>query len=506
MKKVGKNRHIGKLKSWVKRGIFKAGSLSDLSYSISGKEALINQIWFHKYKILSVLGRGGSSDVFLAEHIKLKSPRAIKRIRKDHILHEHLLNEAYILKNLRHTCIPVIYDFEEDEQYSYIIEQHIEGQSLSQFRKQWLGKVNEKVIVDIGIQICDLLLYLYSLDNPILYLDLQPNNIIISREKVKLIDFGASVYKKEVNRRRYSLGTKGFAAPELYGSKKPSERTDIYGLGALLMFLATGGKPQLHTFLGISNKSIKSYSKKLERIIKTCLSTNPFFRYAKVEILKKQLLLLNERKSNKTRRKDESNEPISIAIGGAQSRIGVTHLSILITSYFRHIGFNSLYIEANNSYHAYKLIESQKNIKLEGGIYKVCDFNGSYSFNKSNYFNILPFYEIQLPIDIEPYKFRVIDYGVLNHEKLSDFLEADIKACILGSKEWELEQSENIFKLLNEHEEIKYLFNFIDSDKLKEINRYLKNIPCYKIPHEPDIFTNNFNDNLIKFMEELINC
>src|SRR5699024_467062 len=132
------------------------------------------------------------SDVFLAEHIKLKDLRAIKRIRKDHILHGNLLKEAYILKNLRHSCIPIIYDFEEDDHYSYIIEQYIKGQSLQQFLGQWVGKVKESTIVEIGIQICDLLQYLYSLENPILYLDLQPNNIIISEEKVKLIDFGAS--------------------------------------------------------------------------------------------------------------------------------------------------------------------------------------------------------------------------------------------------------------------------------------------------------------------------
>lgn len=456
------------------------------------REDHIERIWFNKYKILNIIGHGGSSDVYLAEHIKLKSLRAIKRIKKDHILHEHSLNEAHILKNLRHPCIPVIYDFEEDQQYSYIIEQFIEGDSLPTFRKQWLGLINEKVIVDITIQICDLLQYLYSLENPILYLDLQPNNIIISNKKVKLIDFGASIYKNQVKSRKYSIGTKGFAAPELYGNKHPSERTDIYGVGALLYYMVTGVSYNQKNSSWDGNKSIKTCSRQLKKIIKTCLNSNPFFRYSNINILKTKLSALNEKKFIKLKKPINTSEPIKIAIAGTQSRIGTTHVSLLITSYLKSNGYTSLYIESNNSGHVHNIIEEYNNVRVKNGIYEVLDCS------------LLPYYEVELPIDLTKYNFHIIDYGVLNQKNIHDFLAGDIKGCILGAKEWERKHSEEIIKKIGDQENIKYLFNFLESNKYMEVAKELEDIPCYRIPYEPNLYRGQHN-NTIHFIEGFLN-
>lgn len=90
----------------------------------------INQILFDKYRIVKVLGSGGSATVYLAQHIKLESFRAIKCIRKDNPLYNNALKEAYILKNLRHSNIPIIYDIDEDLRCSYIIEEYIEGEYI----------------------------------------------------------------------------------------------------------------------------------------------------------------------------------------------------------------------------------------------------------------------------------------------------------------------------------------------------------------------------------------
>ena len=81
----------------------------------------IEEIWFEKYRVITRLGHGGSADVFLTEHILLSAYRAIKRISKAERLHDFWLREARILKNLSHPSIPIIYDLEEDESYSYII-------------------------------------------------------------------------------------------------------------------------------------------------------------------------------------------------------------------------------------------------------------------------------------------------------------------------------------------------------------------------------------------------
>lgn len=91
------------------------------------------EIWFQKYKILHLLGKGGTAKVYLAEHIILNSYRAIKVISKQHPLYSFQRNEAFILKNLKHSCIPIIYDIEEDEEGSYIVEQYLEGKNLKEY-------------------------------------------------------------------------------------------------------------------------------------------------------------------------------------------------------------------------------------------------------------------------------------------------------------------------------------------------------------------------------------
>ncbi len=450
---------------------------------------MTNQIWFHKYRIIKSLGHGGSADVYLAEHIKLKALRAIKQISKDNILHEQLLHEAYILKNLKHSCIPIIYDFEEDAHDSYIIEQYIEGKSLQVYRQQ-CEHLSEDIIIDFSIQICDLLHYLYSVDNPILYLDLKPENIIIADRMVKLIDFGASSFKNQLINRKYSMGTKGFAAPELYGGRIPDERTDVYGIGTLLFFMVTGKSYDTPSLKWSRKDKLKNCSKNLQGIMEQCLRNYPSFRYSTVLALKNNLLELNLRKSKISA---ESSESICFAIAGTQHRIGTTHLAILITSYFTKMGRKGLYVEKNNSNHTHTILKRNQNIKTKNGIYHIFDCN------------MLPAYHIKLPCRKEDYQITILDYGCLDQDNLEDFLKADIKLIVAGAKDWEIEEAETVLRLLDGYKDIKYLFNFMDGSQFRTVIHQMDQLPCYRIPYEPDPFHWKRNKYLEDFIERLIN-
>ena len=68
------------------------------------------------------------------------------------------MKEVHILKSLKHPNIPIIYDIEEDEKYSYIIEEYLKGESLKAFRLR-LSYLDERSIVDFTFQICDLIQY-----------------------------------------------------------------------------------------------------------------------------------------------------------------------------------------------------------------------------------------------------------------------------------------------------------------------------------------------------------
>lgn len=117
-------------------------------------------ILFGKYQLCRVIGQGRSGTVYLAVHKGLDEYRAIKQVPRTCGDHEQFCKEARILKHLRHPGIPIIYDLEEDETYSYLIEEYLEGETLfSLISKE--GRLSKAMTVQYGIQICHLVNYLH---------------------------------------------------------------------------------------------------------------------------------------------------------------------------------------------------------------------------------------------------------------------------------------------------------------------------------------------------------
>lgn len=74
-----------------------------------GRQTKKGIILFQKYKLLEQAGEGNGSEVYVAEHIKLHSLRAIKRVDKAKLPYEKLVKEVVYLKTLSHPGIPIIY-------------------------------------------------------------------------------------------------------------------------------------------------------------------------------------------------------------------------------------------------------------------------------------------------------------------------------------------------------------------------------------------------------------
>jgi serine/threonine-protein kinase len=445
------------------------------------------EIWFQKYKILSLLGRGGTAKVYLAQHIKLNSYRAIKCISKSHPLYDLQRKEALILKNLKHSCIPIIYDIEEDEDGSYIVEQYIEGETLKGFISS-KGSLKEDIIIHFGLQLCDLIHYLHSIERPVLYVDLKPDNIILSGRTLKLIDFGSAVYRDELTYVQEYSGTKGYAAPELYRQSLLDERCDVYGIGMLLYYMVTGQDVPKNS-KGIDNiDHIGNCSKQLKNIINNCLKYNPSQRYSSVEGLIKQLSTMKR----KDVLQNESSQTLKIAIAGAQPRIGVTHFSLQFCNYFKHQKLKCLYQEMNDS----GCVRAIKN-RYEGVIVK----EGIYELKG------IPMHSVTTSKepDTEGYQFLVQDYGQLTKNNLAEFIGADLKILILGAKDWELEPAEQVLTMVAEYEDIDYLFNFMNGRQFQQVMKSMEQKRCYRIPYEPDLYTDIYRKKESELFYELIN-
>jgi serine/threonine protein kinase len=254
---------------------------------------MIGSIYFGKYRIIKQIGKGGMSQVFLAKNIKLGNKLAIKRVNKKNNA-INLLVEPSILKDLNHPLIPHIVDIEEDREYLYIIEEYIEGVNLAVY-KNINKNIDEEMIVNTAIQMCDVLEYLHSRKPyPIIYRDMKPENIIMSDEDtIKFVDFGiARQFKHNNDTDTVLIGTKGYCAPEQYVSECQSDtRTDIYSLGVTLYYLATGKNLSSPPYNLVPIRELNNnYSSELEKIIIKCTHNNPENRFQSAKDIKEELL------------------------------------------------------------------------------------------------------------------------------------------------------------------------------------------------------------------------
>lgn len=426
--------------------------------------------------------------MFLTKHLTLDAFRAIKRIDKNNLLYLQLMKEAHILKDLKHSNIPIIYDIEEDDKYSYIIEEYIDGISLKEYRKN-VSSFEEKLILHYSLQICDLVEFLHTLDRAILYLDLKPENIMISGGELKLIDFGTATYYEERNQRRYATGTRGYASPEQYSTNLLDERSDIYGIGMLLFFLITGISFHSNVNSIVNIDEIHSCSKALKNIINKCLKYNPSQRFQSVTALKEELLKVSHKITNHSYKK--SDKTLSISIAGSQRRIGVTHISLLLSTYFNQNMAMCLYSEENNTQAVNKLINRYQDIQSVEYIYPF------------DYCYMVPNYHGTILVDKSKYSIVIKDYGMITETCMEEYLKADYKLLVLGAKDWELEETEQILGLLEQYKDINYLFNFIDAKTFHNVMKYIKNRTCFRMPYEPDPFHITNNESMEELVTEL---
>lgn len=240
-----------------------------------------------KYKILSKVGQGGMSVVYLAINEKANAQWAVKEVRKDgikdfEVVKQGLVAETDILKKLSHPSLPRIIDVIDSDDSFIIIMDYIQGNSLNKALDEFGAQPQENVI-EWAKQLTDVLGYLHSRTPPIIYRDMKPANVMLKPDgNVTLIDFGTAREFKEKNLADTTcLGTVGYAAPEQFGGMGQTDaRTDIYCLGATLYHLVTGMNPCEPPYEIKPIREINpSLSSGLEKIILKCTQRNPNDRY-----------------------------------------------------------------------------------------------------------------------------------------------------------------------------------------------------------------------------------
>jgi serine/threonine-protein kinase len=211
-----------------------------------------------QYRLKKLLGAGGMGEVYLAEHQMMKRPCAVKLIRPERAGDPNVLarfeREVRATAKLSHWNSIDIYDYgrTEDGTFYYVME-FLPGHNLGELVNGH-GPLPAARIVYLMRQVCDALAEAHS--HNLVHRDIKPANIYCAYrggmfDVAKLLDFGLA--KPLAEKRDVDLTQEGsitgsplFMSPEQATSEEVDGRSDIYSLGAVMYFMATGRPPFNH--------------------------------------------------------------------------------------------------------------------------------------------------------------------------------------------------------------------------------------------------------------------
>ena len=143
-----------------------------------------------RYRILSEIGQGGFATVYKAQDLDRRKVVAIKQITLSQLSPQEMIEvtdsynrEIMYLSRLRHEHLPLIYDHFTDPENWYVVMDYIEGETLDELlTKIRHGRFPFAKALAIGIALCKVLQYLHTRSPAIIFRDVKPANIMMSRE------------------------------------------------------------------------------------------------------------------------------------------------------------------------------------------------------------------------------------------------------------------------------------------------------------------------------------
>jgi eukaryotic-like serine/threonine-protein kinase len=249
------------------------------------------------YEIVGGIGAGGMGEVYKARDTRLDRSVAIKILSPDISsspeARQRFQREARTISQLPHPHICALFDVGEapnpepgalnSEPVAFLVMELLEGETLA--ARLAKGALPLEQTLRYGAQIADALDKAHR--QGIVHRDLKPANVMITKAGVKLLDFGlakaaapllppsmsaGTMAAAPLTGQGMMAGTVQYMAPEVLEGRPADARSDLYALGAVLYEMATGQK----TFRAVLRPLAPPA---LDRLVRTCLATNPDDRY-----------------------------------------------------------------------------------------------------------------------------------------------------------------------------------------------------------------------------------
>ena len=237
-----------------------------------------------RYRIVSMLGRGGMGEVYRADDLKLGQAVALKflpeALRASEDDRARLYREARAGREVTHPNVCRLYDVVEIDQHIFISMEYVDGEDLASLLPR-IGRFSTDKALAIARDVCAGLAAAH--EKGIVHADLKPANIMIDgRGRALITDFGLAALAFDPSQRGMIAGTPRYMAPEQFAGVLPSTRTDIYALGLVMAEVFTGCAVLEGGSVGEIREqqkraeqfSVPGVDERIDSVIRACLQQN----------------------------------------------------------------------------------------------------------------------------------------------------------------------------------------------------------------------------------------
>ncbi len=220
-------------------------SVTPSKYDLANRR--IGLVLDDKWRLDELLGVGGMAAVYAATH-RNGARAAIKllpfSVATGPEICQRLLREGYLANRIKHPAVTRVLDdqIDYDKEHAYIVMELLDGETARE-RVERLGPLQPTEAVSMMLELADCLSAAHAAN--VIHRDIKPENLFLTDSGLKVLDFGiarALDGNSNLTQTGTSLGTPAYMSPEQARGKHEeiSPCSDIYSLGATLLFLISG--------------------------------------------------------------------------------------------------------------------------------------------------------------------------------------------------------------------------------------------------------------------------